>query len=1165
MVKKILFMVLLILSVPLYATAALVNLPQTGETLCYNDSGPIPCDGTTGQDGEKKIGAAWPSPRFTVNLTAALDPDGTVTDNLTGLIWLMDSKCAALHSTTDNPSGGSTWAAALTKANGLSSGSCGLTDGSHAGDWRLPNVNELASLIDISQNPPFPAGNPFSIVHIYDPFPATPEYWTSTNEAVYPTNSEGINISTGDVRGTLQTALKNVWPVRGTSTTIAQTGQTSCPDPTAMTPPFPTIPCPAGADGDLQKGVAWPTPPRFVDNLDGTLTDNLTGLIWLQRADCFNVVNTQAVALASAKGLASNSCALTDGSLPGDWRLPNRNEMRSLVNYGQASGTDWLLSNGFINPQGGWYWSSDSYPIVPFTSVKWMIKSEGGTWLSATVATDAPTDLKLMLPVRGPLIAQSITFSDATTHTFGDLPVDLTTLFTGGLSGKALTFTLLSGPGALSGSNNSILTFNGAGNIVVQASQAGNVTYAAAAGTQQTIAVKKAVAAVTFTGSLSQTYDGTQKSVAATTVPPGVAVAVTYNGSATAPISAGTYAVLATISDANYQGTAASDNLVIAQAPATVTLNGSPSQGYDGTAKSLTATTVPPGVAVAVTYSGSTSAPINAGTYQVVASITDPNYTGTAANGSLTVTQKTPAITWSTPSAIVSGTALSATQLNAASDVTGTFVYTPAVGAVPAAGPQTLSVIFTPDTANSTNYTTATATVSLTVTPTFTVTFAADSNGSLTGTASQTVASGAATSAVLAVPATGYHFVQWTGPGSFTSTSNPLTVSNVTAAQTLTASFAADAFTVNFAAGSNGSLTGTASQTVNSGASASAVTAIPATGYHFVQWTGTGGFTSSDNPLTLTNVTAAQTITANFEVTTFTVTFAAGSNGSLTGTASQIVNSGAAASAVTAIPATGYRFVQWTGTGGFTSTSNPLALANVTADQTVTASFTANTFTVTFAAGSNGSLTGTASQTVNSGASASAVTAVPATGYHFVQWTGPGSFTSTSNPLTVSNVTATQTLAASFAINTFQVTGSVTGGNGTISCTPTVNYGSNATCTVTPTAGYHLLTLTDNSADQLSAVSGTTFTISNVTANQAVVTTFARPTGIINAKSGKTAPDVSDALAVLNMYLKITPTTAANCARADIAPLGADGKPLGDGKLDIYDVIGILRMSIGLD
>jgi hypothetical protein len=73
-----------------------------------------------------------------------------------------------------------------------------------------------------------------------------------------------------------------------------------------------------------------------------------------------------------------------------------------------------------------------------------------------------------------------------------------------------------------------------------------------------------------------------------------------------------------------------------------------------------------------------------------------------------------PVITWATPAAIAYGTALSATQLNAASRVAGTFVYTPAAGTVLTAGSQPLSVAFTPT--DTTTYTNATGNVTLTVT-----------------------------------------------------------------------------------------------------------------------------------------------------------------------------------------------------------------------------------------------------------------------------------------------------------------------------------------------------------------------------------------------------------------------------------------------------------------
>ena len=100
--------------------------------------------------------------------------------------------------------------------------------------------------------------------------------------------------------------------------------------------------------------------------------------------------------------------------------------------------------------------------------------------------------------------------------------------------------------------------------------------------------------------------------------------------------------------------------------------------------------------------------------------LTASNYTFSFVAGSLTVTQATPTISWPTPAPILAGTALSATQLNATATVngntlTGTFSYTPAVGAIPSIGSQTLSVTFTPTGTGSGNYMTATTTVTLLV------------------------------------------------------------------------------------------------------------------------------------------------------------------------------------------------------------------------------------------------------------------------------------------------------------------------------------------------------------------------------------------------------------------------------------------------------------------
>jgi hypothetical protein len=87
------------------------------------------------------------------------------------------------------------------------------------------------------------------------------------------------------------------------------------------------------------------------------------------------------------------------------------------------------------------------------------------------------------------------------------------------------------------------------------------------------------------------------------------------------------------------------------------------------------------------------------------------DYTPATDSVPLQVNPATPTITWTTPAAIIYGTALSTTQLNATANVPGTFVYSPAAGMLLGVGSQTLSVTFIPN--DSIDYTTATATIKL--------------------------------------------------------------------------------------------------------------------------------------------------------------------------------------------------------------------------------------------------------------------------------------------------------------------------------------------------------------------------------------------------------------------------------------------------------------------
>ena len=90
----------------------------------------------------------------------------------------------------------------------------------------------------------------------------------------------------------------------------------------------------SGDDGNIQAGVAWPA-PRFTDNGDGTVTDALTGLIWLKDGGCIKAKWENA--LTAVAGLnnrqGQNNCDGYTGNYS-DWRLPTVNELKSLVNYG---------------------------------------------------------------------------------------------------------------------------------------------------------------------------------------------------------------------------------------------------------------------------------------------------------------------------------------------------------------------------------------------------------------------------------------------------------------------------------------------------------------------------------------------------------------------------------------------------------------------------------------------------------------------------------------------------------------------------------------------------------------------------------------------------------------------------------------------------------------
>lgn len=145
----------------------------------------------------------------------------------------------------------------------------------------------------------------------------------------------------------------------GSRIALPKTGQTTCSDTTGT-----TIVCTdTGQDGDLQTGVAEPSPRFTVDGTGACVTDNLTDLMWTRDANLPAAVQTWQQALAYANNL--DLCGFSD------WRLPNRKELRSLINHSVANNAATLNTLGFSNVQANYYWSSSSSAGNPVNA--WMI------------------------------------------------------------------------------------------------------------------------------------------------------------------------------------------------------------------------------------------------------------------------------------------------------------------------------------------------------------------------------------------------------------------------------------------------------------------------------------------------------------------------------------------------------------------------------------------------------------------------------------------------------------------------------------------------------------------------------------------------------------------------------------------------------------------------
>ncbi|MEK6777346.1 MAG: DUF1566 domain-containing protein [bacterium] len=316
------------------AQAGTVDLPQTGQTKCYDTAGTeISCT-DTGQDGDIRAGVPWPAPRFMNN------GDSTVTDNLTGLIWTQNAGTPTVGSCTG---GYKNWQGSLDYVTCLNN----INYLGHS-DWRLPNVNELESLINADEPNSATWLNVQGFTNVQSSY-----YWSSSSYADDTGYAWIVNMWYGyvDVGYGNKTVYDSiVWPVRS--------GQSTAPSQVWKTGQI--LSYAAGDDGALQRGVSWPV-PRFTDHGNSTVTDNLTGLMWTKDAYAPGPSACSPGITKTWQGALDYAACLNANSDLGytDWRVPNRKELRSLVDYSRYNPA-LPTNNPFSNVQQFTYWSSSS-------------------------------------------------------------------------------------------------------------------------------------------------------------------------------------------------------------------------------------------------------------------------------------------------------------------------------------------------------------------------------------------------------------------------------------------------------------------------------------------------------------------------------------------------------------------------------------------------------------------------------------------------------------------------------------------------------------------------------------------------------------------------------------------------------------------------------------
>ena len=305
------------------------QLYRTGQITTFDsDGGAIDFVGS-GQDGEFQRGLEWPDPRFIEN------QDGTLSDRLTGLMWLKDGNCF----------GKERWRATKTKILQLNLGEAGCHEYTAPyDDWFVPEVSELATLINAEEV----SNRTYLQLNGIDNLEAG-HYW-SASEYLNLQNAWVVNLDTGDIEYLNKLFKAFLLPARIYDDARFQklASLSSFRKVVALT------------TNDFQSDYK----SRFSDNSDGTITDMRTGLMWLKDAGCFRHLDWLSVhtAVESFNEAPKDAQCRNYQAEYSDWFVPNSHELWSLIDQS----FDYpALDGAFFSRLKDDYWSSTTAAASP--------------------------------------------------------------------------------------------------------------------------------------------------------------------------------------------------------------------------------------------------------------------------------------------------------------------------------------------------------------------------------------------------------------------------------------------------------------------------------------------------------------------------------------------------------------------------------------------------------------------------------------------------------------------------------------------------------------------------------------------------------------------------------------------------------------------------------